>query len=264
MHPRDGKYGHAAVFGITKGCLTGEQKPVCMMVCNFTKPCEDKPSLLTHDEVETFFHEFGHVMHQINTRAYYYAFGGTSVERDFVEAPSQMLENWCWKKESLQMLSSHFKDSSPLPDKLMDDLIKSKDSANGCFNMRQVLFASMDQLFHTSPQVCNTAEVYKKFTKEFMMLELEAEGLNMNASFGHLTGGYEAQYYSYLWSEVYSQDMFESRFNKEGVLNPRTGMDYRRCILEPGGSIDAAEMVTNFLGRAPNEEAFLKSKGISA
>jgi thimet oligopeptidase len=203
-------------------------------------------------------------MHQINTRAYYYAFGGTSVERDFVEAPSQMLENWCWKKESLQMLSSHFKDSSPLPDKLMDDLIKSKDSANGCFNMRQVLFASMDQLFHTSPQVCNTAEVYKKFTKEFMMLELEAEGLNMNASFGHLTGGYEAQYYSYLWSEVYSQDMFESRFNKEGVLNPRTGMDYRRCILEPGGSIDAAEMVTNFLGRAPNEEAFLKSKGISA
>lgn len=264
LHPRDGKYGHAAVFGIQKGCLKGGQRPVCMMVCNFTKPTEEKPSLFTHDEVETFFHEFGHVMHQINTKAHYYMFGGTSVERDFVEAPSQMLENWCWKKESLKMLSSHYKDSSVLPDKLIDDLIKSKDSANGIFNMRQLLFASMDQLFHTSPKVCDTADVYKKFTKEFMMLDHEAEGLNMNASFAHLTGGYQAQYYSYLWSEVYSQDMFETRFNKEGILNPKTGLDYRRCILEPGGSIDATEMVKNFLGREPNEEAFLKSKGIQA
>lgn len=106
------------------------------MVCNFTKPTEEKPSLLTHDEVETFFHEFGHVMHQVNTKVEYHKFSGTSVERDFVEAPSQMLENWCWNKESLLKMSAHYKDGSPLCDKLMDDLIKSKDSANGIFNMR--------------------------------------------------------------------------------------------------------------------------------
>ncbi len=136
LHPREGKYGHAAVFGVQAGCLKGEQKPVAAMVCNFTKATEEQPSLLTHGEVETFFHEFGHVMHQVNTKVMYHKFSGTSVERDFVEAPSQMLENWCWKKESLRMMSAHYKDGSALPDKLIDDLIKSKNSANGIFNMR--------------------------------------------------------------------------------------------------------------------------------
>ena len=106
------------------------------MICNFTKPTADKPSLLTHREVETFFHEFGHVMHQTCTKAYYYLFSGTSVERDFVEAPSQMLENWCWNKEALTILSSHYKDGSHLNNEIIDDLIKSKGAANGCFNMR--------------------------------------------------------------------------------------------------------------------------------
>ncbi len=107
-----------------------------MMVCNFTKPTADQPSLLTHDEVETFFHEFGHVMHQVCTKANYHKFGGTSVERDFVEAPSQMLENWCWNKESLKLLSAHYKDGSAIDDKLLDDLISTKNASNGCFNMR--------------------------------------------------------------------------------------------------------------------------------
>ncbi len=123
------------------------------MVCNFTKPTDTQPSLLTHDEVETFFHEFGHVMHQICTKAYYYKFGGTSVERDFVEAPSQMLENFVWQKESLKLMSSHYKDSTPIPDSMIDDLIRSKNSADGCLNMRQVLFSTMDQHFHTNPKV---------------------------------------------------------------------------------------------------------------
>jgi len=220
LHPRDGKYGHAAVFGIKKGCLKGEQKPVCMMVCNFTKPTDDQPSLLTHDEVETFFHEFGHVMHQICTTVNYYKFGGTSVERDFVEAPSQMLENWVWHKEPLKMLSAHYKSGEPLSDELIEDLIKSKNSNNGFFNMRQCLFATMDQIFHTNPK-SDTADVYKELVKEFMLYELEDEESNMNASFEHLTGGYEAQYYSYLWSEVYSQDMFETRFKKRRNLKSR-------------------------------------------
>jgi len=261
LHPRDGKYGHAAVFGIQKGCSIGSQKPICMMVCNFTKPTETQPSLLTHDEVETFFHEFGHVMHQICTKASYYKFGGTSVERDFVEAPSQMLENFVWEKESLRLMSRHYKDSSPISDEILDDLIRSKNSADGCLNMRQVLFSTMDQHFHTNPK-SNTAKIYQEYVKKFMLYEVEDEECNMNASFEHITGGYEAQYYSYLWSEVYSQDMFDSRFKKDGILNPATGLDYRRHILEPGGSKDANQMVSNFLGREPNEKAFLKSKGI--
>jgi thimet oligopeptidase len=261
LHPRDGKYGHAAVFEIRTGSRKANQLPVCMMVCNFTKPTADQPSLLTHDEVETFFHEFGHVMHQICTKASYYKFGGTNVERDFVEAPSQMLENWVWNKESLKLLSSHYKDGSSIDEKLLDDLIKTKNASSGCFNMRQIMFSKMDQHFHTSEK-SNTAEIYKKFTEDYMQLQLESDDLNMNASFEHLVGGYESQYYSYLWSEVYSADMFETRFNKEGILNPKTGSDYRKCILEPGGSLDAYQMVTNFLGREPNEEAFLKSKGV--
>ena len=107
-----------------------------MMVCNFTKPTEDQPSLLTHDEVETFFHEFGHVMHEVCTKVYFSKFSGTSVETDFVEAPSQMLENWVWNKESLKLLSAHYKDSSPIDEKVIDDLIKSKNSSSGCFNIR--------------------------------------------------------------------------------------------------------------------------------
>jgi thimet oligopeptidase len=131
------------------------------MVCNFTKPTEDRPSLLTHREVETFFHEFGHVMHQVNTKVMYHKFSGTSVERDFVEAPSQMLENWCWNKESLKIMSAHFEDSTPLPDQLIEDLIKSRNSANGIHNMRQIMFAKMDQLFHTSHEVMKGFKIRK-------------------------------------------------------------------------------------------------------
>jgi thimet oligopeptidase len=123
------------------------------MVCNFTKPTAEKPALLTHDEVETFFHEFGHVMHHICSKAEFCKFSGTNVETDFLEAPSQMLENWVWEKESLKMMSGHYKDGSAIDEQLLNDLIQSRKAGAGGFNLRQILFGKIDQIFHTNAKV---------------------------------------------------------------------------------------------------------------
>lgn len=263
LHPREGKYGHAACWPLQPSCnfRDGRLKPVSACVCNFTKPTADKPSLLLHNEVETFFHEFGHCMHNICSLAEMQMFSGTSVERDFVEAPSQMLENWCWEKDALKRMSAHVETSEPLPDDLIDPLIKSRNANTGIFNKRQILLGTFDQTIHSSDSI-NTTATFAQMSIDIAGFATQ-DGTNMPASFGHLAGGYDAQYYGYLWSEVFSADMFQ-RFKQSGIFSPEVGADYRRFILQPGGSKDASDMIEGFLGRAPNDAAFLVSKGLTA
>jgi len=264
LYPRDGKYGHACMMQLQPGCKDSQgnrQKSVVVMITNFSKPTKEKPSLLDHKEVETYFHEFGHVMHGICSNTNTSRFFGTNVERDFVEAPSQMLENWVWQEESLRLMSGHYKDSSALPKEMVDKLVASRNANAGGFTLRQIFLATFDQRLHSAKGKVDTAAIIRDTYKEIVGIDV-IPGTNFAAIFGHLVG-YDAQYYGYLWSEVYSQDMFATRFEKEGVLNAKTGLDYRNLILAPGGSKDGTELLKDFLGREPNQEAFLRSKGLA-
>jgi thimet oligopeptidase len=262
LFPREGKYKHAAAFSMITGRALADgryQKPVSSMVANFNKSTKDRPSLLTHDEVETFFHEFGHIMHQTLTKARYGRFAGSATARDFVEAPSQMLENWVWDGTVLQSLSGHYLDhSKKLPNELLGKMLAAKNVNSGLVNLRQLLFGSVDQLYHGAPPSDTTA-AYARLSADIAMIPT-SPGTHPEASFGHLMG-YDAGYYGYLWSKVYAEDMF-SRFKAEGVLNPALGRRYRTEILERGSSRDEMDSLKAFLGREPNEDAFLESIGL--
>ena len=268
LHPRDGKYTHAACFQLQPGYELANGKrqlPACALVCNFTKPMGDRPSLLNHDEVVTLFHELGHGMHDMCGKTLYGRFHGTNVENDFVEAPSQMLENWCWEPEILVKLSKHFKSGQSLPSDLINLLVKTKNVNSGLLYLRQLFFASLDMKIHSAEYQTSTEPVnktYAKMRQEIALIPIP-EGSNPMASFGHLMGGYDAGYYGYLWSQVFSADMFQSRFKNEGLLNESCGMDYRNKILEPAGSRSGSECLKDFLGREPNNEAFLDSIGLN-
>jgi thimet oligopeptidase len=263
MIPRDLKYDHFAAFPlISARVLPNGQysRPVASIVGNFNPPSDGKPSLLNHYEVETAFHEFGHIMHQTLTTAPYASLSGSNVAQDFVEAPSQMLENWVWNAGILSQLSSHYKTGEKLPKALLDGMLKADDFNKGYLNSRQLTFGLFDMAIHTTDGPVDVTEVYKQTFRDVIGLE-PIETSHFPASFGHLMGGYDAGYYGYMWSLVYAQDMF-TRFEQGGLLSPQVGADYRTWILEKGSMIDAIEVVRGFLGREPNSDAFYRMLGI--
>lgn len=260
LFPRPDKFGHAAAFSLVKGRALPDrsyQQPVSVIVANFTKPTESEPSLLKHDEVETLFHEFGHIVHQTLTRAETVRFSGTSVQRDFVEAPSQMLEHWCWLPDVLAGFTRHVDSGAPLPEDLLQAMLAAKRLDSGLITARQLFFSELDMAYHNGGVPDTTALVREMHP----ITGFDAlPDTYFQAGFGHLFG-YDAGYYGYLWSRVFADDMF-TRFEQVGALDETLGRAYREVILEPGGAEDGDLLVRRFLGREPNSDAFLRELGL--
>ena len=263
LHPRDGKYTHAACWSLQKGCRQPDGSyriPYAGVLANFTKPTADSPSLLKHDEVNTLFHEFGHVLHECLTTVEVGKFAGFDTEWDFVEAPSQIMENWTWDASVLQRFAKHHETGEPIPKELVDGLVKLRDHNIALKLLRQVYYGNLDLDFHTSGPTPDLDEIDRR-THQFTLLPIH-EDTFFAAGFGHLMGAYDAGYYGYLWSMVYGDDMF-SVFEENGVLSPEVGGRYRREVLAAGASRDALEHLRAFLGREPSTDAFMKKIGLA-
>ncbi|HET8571493.1 MAG TPA: M3 family metallopeptidase [Candidatus Limnocylindria bacterium] len=266
LFPREGKYGHAAAFPLIMGHRRADgsyAKPVTAIVANFTPPAGDRPSLLRHGqhgEVETLFHEFGHILHMSLTKAEFVRFSGAETEWDFVEAPSQIMEHWVWQPEVMQRFARHYRSGEPLPDELARKMADSRYLNVGIRATRQVWLGSMDLALHTSTTVPDMDRVMRD---AFAVTGIAyPEDTFYLSGFAHLVGGYDAGYYGYLWAEVIGDDMF-GRFASEGILSADVGRAYRRAVLEPNGSRSADEMLLEFLGRPPSNDTYLRMRGMT-
>ena len=268
MFPREGKYHHFAHFRLIEGkaLASGKyQRPTVALICNFPSPTKDKPSLLSHGDVETIFHEFGHAMHSMMTRAKYGRFSGTSVPGDFVEAPSQMLENWVWDKKVLDSFAADYRDpAKKIPADILAKLKEAKLATEGTRYRRQLFFALMDMALHTQIHDSNAAEALPLSNKVLGDVFLPmAPDTAFVAYFGHLMGGYDAGYYGYAWADAIAADMatvFEHAPN--GYFDQAAGRRLRLEIYEPGNSRDVNESIEKFLGRKRSLKAFLQKLGI--
>jgi Zn-dependent oligopeptidase len=264
LHPREGKYNHAAIFHLLK--RWGNQVPVDCMLCNLPAPSADgTPSLLFHDDVVTFFHEFGHIMHGLCAEGDGNATTYAKCPRDFVEAPSQMLENWCWTKEALGRLSCHNVTKEPLPDELLQSLIAAKNVGAGLQMVRQIYLGSLDLAIHGENPPADAQglqDLVDEMRPRICILK-NPEGANMLRNFGHLMNQYSAAYYGYLWAEVLSADMWKGVF-EASPFDKEAGMRYRKLILAKGGVGKISEHLGVFLGRPPKQDAFLESRGLMA
>ena len=259
LYPREGKYTHAAVFDISSGGSSRQELPVCSMVANFPNP-NTGDGLMTFDEVETLFHEFGHVLHNGIGKSKYTRFVGANCEWDFVEAPSQIMEHWVWKVDCMKRISKHIESNKALSEKICEKLNKSKNIGVGLLTLRQVSFGLADQHLHGENYKDGLLEI--EHTAQKVTTISYPKDINHLAAFGHLLGGYDAAYYGYLWAEIIGDDLF-SRFENEGILSNSVGIEYKNKILKPGGTMPAENMVKNFLGRKWNDEAFLSQKNLS-
>jgi len=245
----------------------GIQLPIAYLTCNLTPPVGDEPALLTHMEVTTLFHEFGHGLHHMLTRIDTAGVSGISgVEWDAVELPSQFMENWCWERESLDMISGHYKTGDAIPDELLEKLRSAKNFQSAMQLVRQLEFSLFDMQLHTqasSDKAIDIDRVLDEVREQVAVLPYPAF-VRLQHAFSHIfSGGYSAGYFSYKWAEVLSADAF-SRFEEEGIFSEQAGKDFLTNVLEMGGSRKAMESFVAFRGREPKVDALLRHSGLAA
>ena len=260
LHARENKYSHAAVFGIRNSRRLPDGSrllPMCSLVCNFPRA----GGLLSHEDVVTLFHEFGHAIHKIMYQGELSSLAGLNVARDFVEAPSQLLEEWAWDRDCLNRFAKHHKTGEKIPDALYDSMTRARHFGDAIFTERQLMLAMLDMEYHTREPGFDTTAVMRELSDEYSVFQF-VEGTAFHAAFGHLMG-YDAGYYGYQWALSLACDM-RTRFKAEGMLNRKTATEYREAVLARGATIDEEKMVADFLGRPSNNGAYLEYLGVTS
>jgi thimet oligopeptidase len=253
MHPREGKYSHAEMSPILDG-IRGKQLPEAVLICNFPRPTDSDPGLMQYGDVQTFFHEFGHLMHWIiGGQQQWAGISGITMEADFVEAPSQMLEEWIQSPQVLASFARHYKTGETIPAELVARMRRASAFGRASLVGQQVGYTAVSyDIYAAKPQDVNLDEIDDRDTVKYSLFTPVA-GTHSYASFGHLSG-YSSAYYTYMWDKVIAEDFFE-QFDSKNLLAGDTPMRYRRTVLEPGGSVSANDLVKNFLGRPQSMEA---------